>query len=185
MNWSFWKNKEIAHATEFNDMKSQMSSIQEQVSLLDQQLQKLTRLEYKTGKSLEGKIEDVTLIIKEQQEKSASLDYQVIDRLIQQIDEMDMVYASLSSEPQWSELIEKWTTSLVDSLATFGIHQCIQAGEMFDPTLAEAVKTISSQEGNSQLLVPYQIVEVFRRGFIGSNKQIIRKAQVVTVEEGI
>jgi molecular chaperone GrpE (heat shock protein) len=184
MKWRFWNNRGMESTAELTHLKNQVDVIHNQMVEMDQQLQKLMRLQYKSGKGLEEKLDQLTLIVNDNQEKKPEVHSQAIERLIQQIDDMDMVYSNLTRASEWAELIKKWTSSLIESLSELGVHQCVQPGDLFDPARADAVETIPFEEGIIRSLKPFQIAEIYKRGFIdSSNKQIIRKAQVVTVKE--
>ncbi|WP_179298905.1 nucleotide exchange factor GrpE [Evansella halocellulosilytica] len=182
MKWPFLKReeKENSFSEEFDHMKLQLSSMVDRVTELDQNLQKFMRLQYKTGKSLEGDLKKVTTIIKDQQEeKNIPSNDQAIHNLINQIDDMDMIYEQLSIDSQWRETLINWTSQTLHTLSVLGVTECIQRGEKFDPRFAEAIKTISPQEHTE----PNEIIAIYKRAFAESNGKIIRKGQVVTVKE--
>jgi molecular chaperone GrpE (heat shock protein) len=183
MRWRFWDKKEIELPAEFTQLTNQVESIQNQMVEVDQQLQKMARLQYKNGKSLEEKVDVLTKTVKENQEKTPIVNSKVIHRIIGQIDDLDIVCSNLPNESEWAELVKKWTSSLVESLSDLGVHQTLQPGDLFDPSRADAVETISYEEGLTQSLKPFQIAAIYKRDFTDSNQQMLRKAQVVTVRE--
>lgn len=182
MNWRFFKKQEDPLAEELHHLKLQLTSMADKIVDVDQQLQKLTRLQYKTGKSLEEELKSVTDHFQNQTEKNASPSSErVIASLMQQLDDMDMIYAGLSIESQWRNPLTKWTTSTLNTLSDLGIDEYVYQGKIFDSRFTEAVKTVPLQEG----FQPHEIIEVYKRGFVDSSGNVIRKGQVITVKEEV
>ncbi|MFD1362067.1 nucleotide exchange factor GrpE [Lentibacillus salinarum] len=183
MGWFFRKKQEETDpvSQEISQIKQQTTATEEKLRDIEQQLQKLTRLQYKTGKSTEDKLDHLTTMLDTERTNMATdndSQKRVIESLISQIDDMDIVYNRLADDTQWSGLVRKWLQSLLQTLEDLGITEIIHEGDMFDPTRAEAVESIPL-DSNHQL---YEITTVHKRGFAFTNGRIIRKAHVTTVK---
>ncbi|GGJ87761.1 hypothetical protein GCM10007063_07750 [Lentibacillus kapialis] len=184
MGWFFKKKQKDPDPIfqEVGQIKQQSAVTEKKLENIEQQLQKLTRLQYKTGKTTEDKLDSVTTILDKQRTSMAdnSSEKHVIENVISQIDDMDIVYNRLSNDSQWSGLLGQWIGALIQTLEVIGIHEIIHEGEIFDPTRAEAVESVPME--NHQLQ-PYEITMVHKRGFAWKSGRIIRKAHVTTVKE--
>lgn len=89
-------------------------------------------------------------------------------------------------------LLEQWAGQIVIALARAGIHETEHLGRSFDPEWAESIGTAApvpreaiavSGDGQDRSYVPYEVVEVVRRGFVGNDGRLLRKARVITVRE--
>ncbi|MUV37102.1 hypothetical protein JNUCC1_00908 [Lentibacillus sp. JNUCC-1] len=183
MAWFFGKKEKAPDPVidEINALKQQSHTTEDKLTSLEQHMQKLTRLQYKTSKSMEDKLDHLVAKQTKQQSKTSdhTTQHQLVSHLISQIDDMDMVYNQLSNDPQWAGLLEKWIESSLKTLATIGITETIQIGNTFDPSRAEAVETIPPT-GQHQ---PFEISAIHKRGFAYADGSIYRKAQVTTVKE--
>ncbi|SDJ24954.1 nucleotide exchange factor GrpE [Natribacillus halophilus] len=182
MKWKFWE-KENKLDADVSELKQQTDQLQEHLTGIGEQLQKQTRLQYKTSKNTEEKLNALTEMMEKQEQASASAhNMGIIQQLIRQIDDMDMVNAQLIDDPSWEALLKKWSEALLQMISELGVKECIQNGEMFDPKRAEAIETISPSE---HAAIPYEIVKIHQRGFSDANGDIIRKAQVTTIKENL
>ncbi|QQK74952.1 nucleotide exchange factor GrpE [Salicibibacter cibarius] len=181
MNWKFWeKEKEHPLNADMNQLKQQSEQMQEQIANIENQVQKLTRLQYKTGKNTEEQLNTLSETMERTKQASGESDKEIIPQLIRQIDDMDMVSAQLKNDPNWQALIQKWSERLLHTLADLGVKESIHHGDMFDPKRTEAIEAVLPPEPQAR---PYQIVHIHQRGFYDKDGTIIRKAQVTTVKE--
>lgn len=204
----FWKrNQESSPELEaIQQLKEQNSFFEEQYKILSEQVTKLSRLQYKTSKDTQEKMDQLQESIKifiEKQENDNEDKVQrlyrmeakineMVQSLIHWLDDLDVVCSRLTGEEQeaWSRILRQWSVDILAQLKGLGIHELQVLGTSFDPTLAEAMATIPKKEatmkynGISALeLTPYQIVEVLQRGFKWENGSLLRKAQVITLEK--
>lgn len=186
INWRFWEKEKHEKNEEIAALKTQLDAADEKANELTEQLQKLTRLQYKTGKNLEEKIDQLSELVSAQTTVSSGLLEPAAFKIIEKIDEMDLVYVNLAAESEWKPLIINWTRSLAEILqADFALVESIQPGDWFDPALSEAADTISPQDAKANGYEPLQIVEVYKRGYVNTDNKLIRKAQVCTVKEEV
>jgi len=173
------------------------------------QVQKLGRLHYKTGQETQSKLdrlmtgmeevrqwqelyvqEKVQLQLKEKQIQVLS------EAVIKQLDDIDIIRRALKDEPNdgtgdnWRQMLDQWSARLVQALAEAGIFEIDMHGKSFDPRWAEAIATVTRAQAltmcddtDAEALLPYQVVAVTRRGFVTPDEHILRKAQVITVQE--
>lgn len=161
-------------------MRGQWATTEKRLDELEQQIQKATRLQYKTGKNLDDKLDRLSSAIKEQQEANNYHNAErIVKNLIGQIDDMDIVLGNLQEGDQWEELIKRWIDTTLSTLRELGVQDTVHLGEQFDPRLAEAIETVPT----SEYLQPLQIARVYKRTFINEKGIIIRKGQVATVKE--
>lgn len=204
MKW-FWKDnkKSSPELDAIKKLTEQNNQLQEQNIQLAEQVTKLSRVQYKTGKYIQTKIDDLCdMIIKKEEEGYSDLQGQlmqvqaqleeIIYFLIQRLDELDLISAhSVDSEQQvWLDMVKQWTKQILQQLARLGVLELQVLHTSFDPTIAESIGTISLQDAklkyqNAKLQVgmPYQIVEVSKRGFVLEKGNLLRKAQVITIEK--
>lgn len=204
----FWKEnrKSSPELEAIQQLKEQNSIFEEQYKILSEQVTKLSRLQYKTSKDIQEKIdglhETIGFIIKKQEDDNEDQERrifqmeaktnEILQSLIHWLDDLDMLCTRLTGEEQeaWSRILRQWSVDILAQLKGLGIHELQVLGTSFDPTLAEAMATIPKKEatmkynGISTLeLTPYQIVEVLQRGFKWENGSLLRKAQVITLEK--
>lgn len=120
----------------------------------------------------------------------AKLD-QTVQSLIRWLDDLDLVRSRLLGEDQaaWKKLMEQWSRQILGFLEKTDVHELKLLGTSFDPRLAESIGTLSKAEAKEKFAVaalgdiPYQIVEISKRGFVWKNGLLLRKAQVITLEK--
>ncbi|MEW6696474.1 MAG: nucleotide exchange factor GrpE [Bacillota bacterium] len=214
MNWKFWakekkgKNESALEqlCEQITRLSTQVSGCSEQVAEVGAQVQKVARLQYKTGQSLQGKLEELAAAVENLQNWQAAHDAdaarsdrqeQQINHLTQSIidwlDDIDLVCARLQGEGQelWRQLMEQWAGQLVTALQEMGIRELDLLGRSFDPKWADAIGTVHRGSvaaeirdgGNSRAGVQYEVAEIAKRGFVYNSGQLLRKAQVITYEE--
>ncbi|MBE1556738.1 nucleotide exchange factor GrpE [Sporosarcina limicola] len=194
MSWKFWKVKEKnAVDVQIEYIRKDISSLDEKVEVTNEQIKRLTRLQFKSAKSMEEEFEEIKSSLQTQKEQAnlisqvdeyANKQHHLIQHFIRLLDEMDHISAGLNDgQEAWRQLLEEWSRNLVRSLNEVGIHELDVLGEGFNPTVSEAMETVEIDSLDPTPRVPYQIVEVLKRGFVDDKENLIRKAQVVTVKE--
>lgn len=200
MNWNFWTRPK-KHAVD--DLIKQLN---EQLNQIGDQVNKFARIQYKMGQELQSKMERLNTGLEALEQRQTTYDrdlknlnilkYQVeylTEVLINRLDDIDLLYARLKGESQetWQKLLEQWAFQLLEALGQIGICELNLTGSSFDPRLAESIGTVnrntvfteSLEPGDGRAAVPYQIVEVVKRGFIYNDGRLLRKAQVITLQE--
>lgn len=195
MNWKFWKREpETQHTTEDTlELQHQMTELQEQMGKMSEQLTKLSRHQVKSHKNTAEQLENfqhlMTEHVKPKELYAIIQQYQqqqkrLTESLLAMLDELDYAYAGIKeTENTWTDSLHHWTENLLSILEQIGIYEKKVLDSSFDPRFAEAIKTITKAELAVPPITDYQIVEVIKRGFIDEQNQLIRKAQVITVEE--
>lgn len=205
MKWKFWTRSEevIKSITKLN---AQMNKTNEQMEKTNEQLLKLTRLQYKSSQEIVNKVVNLNSKIEESLSWKETYEQKVVriekrqdelqklsSNLIVWLDDIDHIRAEMKSEGQetWHKLLNKWTKQLSDMLTSMGIYELKLLGCSFDASYSESIGTRPSSrpanmvddDENIEEPVPYEIVEIVKRGYIYSNGKLLRKAQVVTLEE--
>lgn len=206
MKW-FWKNKtETSQGEEvIKQLTAQNDQLQAQCMRLEEQVTKLSRIQYKASKDIQKKMDDLyEALFNKQQQEQQDLHKQLVTSqarlegmiqfLIQRLDELDLIHAKSvmgEQEHAWLEMNEQWIQQILTQLQHIGVVEVQMLGKSFDPTIAEALGTISLQQAPKsyphvqvQAHIPYQVVEVLKRGFILQEGVLVRKAQVITIEGG-
>ena len=168
---------------------------------LQEQLNKLTRLQYKTGQDLQWKWEELLRGLdsiqtwqREFAERTQKIDLlsrqndQLLNVLVAHLDEIDLALAILRSDGEaWADLLRKWAERILTALREVGIYEIDLLGKSFNPHLAEGVGVIERERAkaaeHSAGTVPYEVAQVTKRGFLDSAGQVLRKAQVLTYKE--
>lgn len=191
---AFWnKKKEQQRASELGHLQEGITSINEQMASVTENVTKLTRLQFKTSKTIEGKIDSLEAKLSTQQQYDALLiqnqQYEkqhdfLVQNTLHSLDGIDHVLSGISENEQiWSNLLGQWSHELVTSLDKVGVHQLDVLGKSFNPEVSESIKVVAKDSLDIAPTVPYQIMEVLKRGFADTNGQLIRKAHVITVKE--
>ena len=187
-------------------LNQKVTDSSEQITEMSDQIRKLGRLQYKSGQDVQGKLEGLSsgLDVVQQWQVAYTVDKSRVDTLEQQIgqasqlllvwlDDLDLLATSLRDQIQdgWLKLLGTWTSQVLQALQIHGISEMQLVGTSFDPTLAESIGTVARQpirsdamEGEGvRFILPYEIAEVVRRGFIYQDGALLRKAQVITYQE--
>ncbi|KXG76313.1 nucleotide exchange factor GrpE [Thermotalea metallivorans] len=159
-------------------------------------ISKLSRLQYKTTQELQRKLdlldETVRGMEERQRQQEEALHRQriweaqrknVTDFCIRWVDDMDALCAKISenSQDSWYQLLRNWQEQLLLCLETMGIKEIPVLGTSFHPHLCEALDRVAAD--GDKAYVPYEVVDVIRRGFVFYDGTILRKAQVITIKE--
>ncbi|MBW8351337.1 nucleotide exchange factor GrpE [Bacillus sp. IITD106] len=203
MRW-FWKKREepSPELEAIQQVLEQNNLLVEQYRELAEQVTRLSRLQYKTSKDLQGKVNEIYDSIQKQEQESSNKELRIIRAetkleelayfLIDWLDDLDLLYSNFTTNDQeeWKSIIKKWINQILVQLEGLGINELQVIGSTFDPTLAESLGTISKKEAEMKYKeivsqdIPYQVVEVLKRGFIWKNGTLLRKAHVITLEMG-
>ncbi|TWH48770.1 nucleotide exchange factor GrpE [Sporomusa sp. KB1] len=209
MNWFFWKSnnyKEMDTRIEQLDeslqqiknimlaMSNTVTECWEQQEESRGQLTKLTRLQYKSGQETQSKLEQLAqgLLVVQQlvagEERAAALKQQhqyALEVLLRQLDDIDSVSAGLihTEDNAWQPLFKEWAQRIITALAEMGIYEIPVLGKVFDPQMAVGVSSVI-RPAELATVTPYEVAEVVKRGFITGEGQLLRKAQVITYQEG-
>lgn len=101
----------------------------------------------------------------------------LVEDIIPALDSFDMAIASdtwAKMDPNWRTGMENVRSQLVAALVNQGVSAYADVGDIFNPTLHEAVQEIDA-EGK-----PGSMVKILRRGY-RAGERIIRPAQVAVV----
>jgi molecular chaperone GrpE (heat shock protein) len=184
----------------------QVTGIAGQATEIDAHLNRATRMQYRTGQETQEKLEHLSagMDTVRQWQTSHDIDTARLDDLERQnnfltealmrwLDDIDHVHARLlgGEWETWRQLLERWAGQLLQTLADIGIYEINVLGAAFDPQWAESIGVAgrdqfplnSSESENGRAYVPYEVVEVTRRGFAFSGGRLLRKAQVITIRE--
>lgn len=173
-----------------------------QVAEIAVQVGKVARIQYKTGQDMQAKLERLSAGMEAFQKWQAAheadaarlalLERQVeylAASLIRWLDDIDLARARLRGEGQesWRRLLEQWAGQILAALAETGIQEIKLLGESFNPQLAESIGVVERGQppapGRDGPYLPYEVVEIVRRGFVAGDGRILRKALVITVKE--
>lgn len=163
------------------------------------QLTKLGRLQYRSSHDIADRLQKLTVgveeLIRERTDAQnlarqiAVLEEHIEDiarENIRLIDDLDALCDSLTDETKdtWAELLKQWTGRLLAQLNDAGMREIHVLGAPFDPAWCESVETVEpdrTADGLPSGRQPYEVVKVIRRGYVRSNGEILRKAQVITM----
>ncbi|MCJ7843530.1 nucleotide exchange factor GrpE [Lederbergia sp. NSJ-179] len=194
MNWKFWKSRKPSDQDiRLEQMSESITDLREQVDSTNEQMKKLIRLQFKSSKGMEDNFAKMHQLFQHQLEqdqwKQQVGEYEhkqnrTIQQLINLLDEFDRVADGLNEDQEaWRRLLAEWSQSLLDCLQAIGCYEVDVKGKSFDPSLSESMETVKKEEIPYQVMAPYQVVSVLKRGFTDQHGNMIRKSQVVTVKE--
>ena len=225
MNWKFWKKEEDKQETCFSQLSAQltvmsenmakntphMSDYLEHLTELSAQVQKVARIQYKTGQDMSGKLEQLKVnldTVQQQQNiqqtaavRIQELEYLVTETansLIKWLDDIDMLTDRLAGQEQgnWQALLQQWSVQIILALQKIGVWEIDLLGHTFMPQYAEAIGTVTQNNLNRQENMhnlhsitnnlpqePYAVVKIIKRGYVFAGGQLLRKAQVITLQE--
>lgn len=200
MKWKFWR------WTEKPAVDDHIKQLNERLNQIGDQVNKVARIQYKTGQELQNKLECLNSGLETAEQRQIAYDRDLknlgllnsqveylTEVLISRLDDIDLLCTQLQGEGQktWLKLLEQWAVQILEALRQIGISEFNLKGSSFDPRLAESIGTVSSntfcpeasETGDGQAAVPYQVVEVIKRGFVFNDGRLLRKAQVITLQE--
>ena len=100
----------------------------------------------------------------------------LIEDLLPALDGFDMAAGNPAWETvgaEWRSGVERIRNHLLDVLARYGAHRYGTVGDVFDPTIHEAMQEVDDAPGE-----PHSVVRILRYGY-RKGERILRPAQVV------
>lgn len=211
MNWKFWNRTKSLEADKLEHIskcleqlvseKNQNNDtlIEEKLAESIEQVNRLSRLQYKTGQDIMNKVTPIyenlgnlttlcqkgmeTLEIKSLENRNLIL----VGSLLQTIDSIDGVLTNdhQKMSEEWRNFLMTLQETALEGLEKIGIVEVEVKGVTFNPTFAESVgvKTLDQLEDQNRNYHPYEVIEVLYRGFINGEGQVIRKAQVISIKQ--
>jgi len=191
MKFQFWKKKEKEKEDpQIKELQEATTDIHTQMGNLSDQIKKLTRMQFKSSKNTEEKIDDLGSLLAVQSKQNDLIDrYEkqqdfFMENMIDLLDELDHVSSGIKEDDQaWQALLDQWSRTIEKNLREMGVFEQHVMGQTFNPETAESLKTVGKDTLNIRPEVPYQIIAVIKRGYVSEKGRLIRKAKVVTVEE--
>lgn len=189
----FWNKKDKKRDLELEQLQEQMTDMDAKMTNVTELITKLTRVQFKTSKTTEEKLTNLETELSIQDQRDALLQENQqykrwqdssIENTLQLLDEIDHVLSGINDNDQvWYNLLEKWSRDLLGGLEKVGVFQMNILGKSFNPEVSESVKAVEKDSLNVTPIVPYQVIEVLKRGFTNTNGELTRKAHVITVRE--
>lgn len=209
MNWKFWKQQKLPEDDRLDSISDGLKQLlaatselpferlEEQITENSEQINRLSRLQYKMGQDLINKVTPVydnlgdltELCLKGQ----ASIELAIREnsnRILVStlIDSVDLIDGVLQDTPEdipneWRTFLKAIQGSELEGLVKVGIREIELLGSTFNAAFAESVdvREISELAEQNRAMLPYEVIEVLRRGFIDGEGKVIRKAQVITL----
>lgn len=189
-------------------VSTEMTGNSTQLAEIGEQVNKVARIQYKTSQEMQNKLERLSSGMDGLQHWQAAHDVDVprLNTLEQQIeniavslihwlDEIDLVCSRLQGEEQetWRQLLQQWARQILVILTEVGIRELDVLDRSFNPRWAESIGTVARNQAmvcppedeQAQPFVPYQVIEVVKRDFALSDGRLLRKAQVITLQEEV
>ncbi len=208
MVWRWWSRKEEEAQREewsaaLNDIRGDVSRSREKLDQIGEHVNKLGRLQYRTGQEHGAKLAGIDAALGELLQHQADLDeawrrlqlaegrLQLtegrMDRLIavmlRWLDDLDELLRQLGEETpsSWLQFLMQWRDQVLRELSALEVWELPVAGRSFDARFCEAAQSVEVDPSEGR--VPYEVLQVLRRGFVRANGEVIRKALVVTARE--
>ncbi len=210
MDLRFWRNKQNNPVVEeLRLMREERQFFQESMNDLTTQcleqkeeIRKLARLQYRANQDASQKYESLVLeVTKVQQlyqeqlgarqwQELATAQWQTaVNGIIRLLDDLDLAIShNKEGQDAWSQLLLNWATYSLSLLKDLGVTEISAVGQIFEPRLMDATGTINRTEieaSGETVFAPYSVVEVIKRGFVTKNGEMVRKTQVITLEEDL
>lgn len=205
VNWKFWENgnkpKEKQtlciieeYLQKYDDKLHEMT---EHIHNNEDLVQKSLRLQYKSNQEITKKLEQINEKIDKTEyysKKHSDIQHDkdnlikernfLLENYIQWLDDIDLIYDKLNAQGQeyWISLFESWQKQVLSTLEAVGIVEVDILDKGFNPVISESVSTKKKEENKEYK--PYEVVNVLQRGFIYNDGTLLRKAKVITIEEG-
>lgn len=191
MNW--FRRKKGEENTQLEQLQKDITSISGRLEEMEESINKLTRVQFKTSKKTKEELDNIGTSITSMaewkpliaQNNQLKMEQEIVRKqLMGYIDELDHALSGMSAkDTKWKDVLSGWADDLKQSLETFGVSEIRVLGTTFDPRISESVKTVRILQQNNENHVPYEVVEVYKRGFVAEDGKLIRKAIVATVKE--
>lgn len=205
MNWKFWENWNkpkkkqtlciIEEYLQKHDDK--LNEMTEHIRNNEDLVQKSLRLQYKSNQEITKKLEQINERIDKTEyysKKYSDIQHDkgnlikernfLLENYIKWLDDIDLIYDKLNAQKQeyWISLFESWQKQILSTLEAVDIFEVDILGKGFNPLISEAASTKKKEENKEYK--PYEVVNVLQRGFIYNDGTLLRKAKVITIEEG-
>ena len=210
MDWKFWnRNQENIMEKRLNDINEKLnqvlqnqregsfSRIEQTLKENTEQINRYSRLQYKTSQELLKKIttlystvEDLSNVSMTGHEsiKITALEnryFTLVSTMLQSVDNIDIILLNQQQQipEEWERFLSSFQNSILDSLRKTGIQEIPLLGTTFSSFFAECVDSISPSQQNNEdrVYLPYEIIAVLKRGFVSDEGEVVRKAQVITI----
>ncbi|MFD0715855.1 nucleotide exchange factor GrpE [Paenibacillus sp. GCM10027626] len=181
---------------------AQLAEIGAKITAGNEQSLKMGRSQYKASQEIQSRLDkleqamEASVLQGQEREQQATRIAVLEERnnhvgevLIQWLDDLDHLSKQLSNQDNssWATLVRQWTGQLLAALDKLDIHELDVLHRSFDPRIAEAVSTLPVQSyeppPGAESRFPFQVVAVIQRGYIRRDGAVLRKAQVVTLQE--
>lgn len=211
MNWKFWKKKDSVQERKLEELNEKcdqllqeknekyFSDLEQALKENAEQINRLSRLQYKTGQELLKKITPLydtlgdlsnVCITGKESIKIATLEnryHTLVSTLLQSIDAIDILLLNQQEKisAEWEGFLSGIQQSELEGLQKTGIQEIHLVGTAFNSIFAESVDSVAfgQLENPKEEYLPYEIIGVLKRGFVSDEGKVIRKAQVVTIRQ--
>ena len=185
-------NKANAIEEQLQGFKDKIEEIGRHMGNNEDVTQKFLRLEYKSTQEILNKLNQISetmdygeRYMKIEEEKRYLIEERnfITEKTIQWLDDIDLICSKLNKQSQeyWFQLFLNWQKQIIKSLETLKIYEIDVMGKTFNHEFAEAIGT-RKKEINKDYL-PYEVIDVLQRGFMLEDGTLLRKAEVITIEE--
>ena len=166
-------------------------ALQEQQQETVRLVNNLARMQYRWNQAQTEKLDRALQDQRDSSDREKSFETSVHGLLVL-LDDMEAIveHADTSVDNPWLGVIGQWQKQIKLLLQELGVEPISHLGTLFDPKTAEAMDTVSKEEaaqkvqsGWQGIFEPYTVVDIIRKGYRLVDGKVIRKAQVVTIEE--
>lgn len=204
-NLAFWRQKETREETasqeetaiqEAPQEEETRESLQKALAAQSEEMKKISRMQYKMRQELLQKLHGLESRGSQESGDQAMLSCPpikgIIPILLAWLDDLDRVQAGLTQDDgNWNSILDHWIGQVKEMLQFMGLQEMKVLGLRFDPRRAKSLGNIGAEEYFARFahegfpLQEYLMVDVIKRGFINEQGHVIRKAEVMTLKEGI
>ncbi len=199
--WKFWNKGKLQ--SELDSITKKLSNLEKTNQYLlekqdenNQQYNKLLRMQYKTTQEILENLENYTKkicmteqLVTEQNQLKMKNQF-LVNCFLELLDDMDLTMNRLQETDEkgqeketWQRFFQGWSKKILEVLKNNGIREIELLGKGFDPLYAESIGTVIREQVKTEITAHCQIVDVFRRGFFFEDGILLRKAQVITLDE--
>ena len=182
-----------------SQLREKLDGIMEYLSKLDhisEHVNKLGRLQHRIGQEQSAKLGDIDVALTELLQHEISQDEQsrrlqlveghadrLVAAMLRWLDDLDELSRKLDEDghSSWGPLFTQWRDQVLRELAAVEVRELSVIGRSFDPRFCEGAQSVVVEPSEGR--VPYEVLQVLRRGFVSDAGEIIRKALVVTARE--
>src|SRR5690625_2173602 len=163
MKFQFWKKKEKEKEDpQIKELQEATTDIHTQMGNLSDQIKKLTRMQFKSSKNTEEKIDDLGSLLAVQSKQNDLIDrYEkqqdfFMENMIDLLDELDHVSSGIKEDDQaWQALLDQWSRTIEKNLREMGVFEQHVMGQTFNPETAESLKT--TRLNSSHVAISYAV----------------------------